>query len=89
MQVDERSTSTTCSVCDTEDVSQRVERGFFGYEVDETVANSDINGGKPIRQQVLPSIAPDGGVEIPAGWHSQQSTRSLVARAAPPRANRS
>ena len=73
-QVDERDTSKTCSVCGTEDGSQRVERGLYVCESCETVANADINGAENIRAKVLPSLAPDGG-DRDNGWMAQPGVR--------------
>ena len=77
-QVDERGTSKTCSVCGTEDGSQRVERGLYVCEPCGTVANADINGAENIRGKVLPSLAPDGG-DRDNGWMAQPAVR-LFAR---------
>ncbi|PSQ31518.1 transposase [Halobacteriales archaeon SW_6_65_46] len=73
-QVDERGTSKTCSACDTENGSQRVERGLYVCESCETVANVDINGAENIREKVLPSLAPDGG-DRDNGWMAQPAVR--------------
>ena len=77
-QVDERGTSKTCSVCGTEDGSQRVERGLYVCESCGTVANADINGAENIREMVLPSLASDGG-DRDNGWMAQPAVR-LFAR---------
>ena len=69
-QVDECGTSKTCSVCGTENESQRVERGLYVCESCDTVANADINGAENIRAKVLPSLAPDGG-DRDNGWMAQ------------------
>ena len=73
-QVDERGTSKTCSVCGTEDGSQRVERGLYVCESCGTVANADINGAQNIREKVLPSLACDGG-DRDNGWMAQPAVR--------------
>ncbi|PSQ08071.1 transposase [Halobacteriales archaeon QS_6_71_20] len=73
-QVDERGTSKTCSVCGTEDGSQRVERGLYVCEPCGTVANADINGAENIREKVLPSLTPDGG-DRDNGWMAQPAVR--------------
>jgi putative transposase len=68
-RVDERGTSKTCSVCGTEDGSQRVKRGLYVCECG-VVANADVNGAENIRQKVPPSLAPDGG-DRSTGWLAQ------------------
>jgi putative transposase len=73
-QVDERGTSKTCSVCGTEDGSQRVERGLYVCESCGTDANADINGAENIREKVLPSLACDGG-DRDNGWMAQPAVR--------------
>jgi putative transposase len=73
-QVDESGTSKTCSVCGTEDGSQRVERGLYVCESCETVANADVNGAENIRQKVLPNLVTDGG-DRDNGWMAQPAVR--------------
>ena len=73
-QVDERGTSKSCSVCDTTDGSQRVERGLYVCGSCGTVANADINGAENIREKVLPSLACDGG-DRDNGWMAQPAVR--------------
>ena len=73
-QVDERSTSKTCSVCGTKNGNQRVERGLYVCEPCGTVANADINGAENIREKVLPSLACDGG-DRDNGWMAQPAVR--------------
>ena len=68
-RVDERGTSQTCSVCGTEDSNQRVERGLYDCACG-VVAKADVNGAENIRQQVPPSLAPDGG-DRSTGWLAQ------------------
>ena len=77
-RVDESGTSKTCSVCGSEDRSQRVERGLYVCESCGTVANADIIGAENIRVKVLPSLAPDGG-DRDNGWMAQPAVR-LFAR---------
>jgi putative transposase len=74
-QVDERGTSKTCSVCDTEDNSQRVERGLYVCDKCGLVANADCNGAENIRQTVLPNLATDGGWDRDNGWMAQPAVR--------------
>ncbi len=76
-RVDERGTSKTCSVCGTEDGSQRVERGLYVCESCKTVANADINGSENIRRKVLPNLATDGGRDRDNGWMAQPAVRLL------------
>ena len=73
-QVDERSTSKTCSVCGTKNGNQRVERGLYVCEPCGTVANAEINGAENIREKVLPSLACDGG-DRDNGWMAQPAVR--------------
>jgi len=72
-RVDERGTSKTCSVCGTEDKTQRVTRGLYDCECG-LVANADINGAENIRNKVLPSLLPDGG-DRDNGWMAQPAVR--------------
>jgi putative transposase len=74
-QVDERTTSKTCSACRTEDGSQRVERGLYVCEWCGLVANADCNGAENIRQKVLPNLATDGGRDRDNGWMAQPAVR--------------
>ena len=74
-QVDERDTSKTCSVCGTEDNSQRVERGLYVCDGCGLVANADCNGAENIRQKVLPNLATDGGRDRDNGCMAQPAVR--------------
>ena len=79
-QVDERGTSKSCSVCGTEDGSQRVERGLYVCESCGTVANANINGARTSARRysrVSPAMEEIG---ITAGWHSQRSACSTNRR---------
>lgn len=60
VRVSERDTSKTCSVCGTENETQRVERGLYDCEWG-AVANAGMNGVENIRKKVLQSLATDGG----------------------------
>jgi putative transposase len=72
-QVDERGTSKTCSVCGTEDRSQRVKRGSYVCDCG-FVGNADCNGAENIRRKVLPSLATDRG-DRDNGWMAQPAVR--------------
>ena len=76
--VSERDTSKSCSVCGHTDDNQRVERGLYVCEECDTVANADVNGAENIRQNVLPSLACDGG-DRDNGWLAQPAVH-LFAR---------
>jgi putative transposase len=76
--VSERDTSKSCSVCGHTDDNQRVERGLYVCEECDTVANADVNCAENIRQNVLPSLACDGG-DRDNGWLAQPAVH-LFAR---------
>ncbi|ESS07931.1 MAG: transposase, IS605 OrfB family, central region [uncultured archaeon A07HN63] len=70
-QVDERGTSSECSVCSHEDDADRVERGLWTCSRCGSVAHGDINGADNIRQQSLTVTPPLGQVDSGTGCLAQ------------------
>lgn len=79
-RIDERDTSQSCGSCGITDGSQRVQRRLYVCDECGLVANADVNGAETIRQKVLPNLACDGGIGIPAGWYSQRCACSTNRR---------
>ncbi|GAB3680577.1 hypothetical protein GCM10028857_03490 [Salinarchaeum chitinilyticum] len=52
VEVSERGTSTTCSVCGREDESRRVERSLYVCETCDAAFNADVNGAENIRRDM-------------------------------------
>ena len=52
VEVDEGSTSKTCSVCGSKDDNQRVERGLYVCEDCDAAFNADVNGAENIRRDI-------------------------------------
>ena len=52
VEVDERATSVTCSVCDREADDQRVERGLYVCKSCDAASNADVNGAENIRRDI-------------------------------------
>ncbi len=74
VEVSERDTSKTCSVCGREDDRQRVERGLYVCEGCDAAFNADVNGAENIRlsinQRNSESPASVGG-DRSTGWLAQ------------------
>jgi len=76
VEVSERNTSKTCSMCGREDDSQRVERGLYVCEACNEAFNADVNGAENIRLDINNTesnseSAPGLGEDRSTGWLAQ------------------
>jgi len=74
VEVSERDTSKTCSVCGRKDEGQRVERGLYVCEECDMTFNADVNGAENIRLDINQSnseSAPNLGIDRSTGWMAQ------------------
>ncbi|MFD1689831.1 RNA-guided endonuclease InsQ/TnpB family protein [Halolamina salifodinae] len=75
VEVSERNTSKTCSMCGRKDDSHRVERGLYVCEECDAAFNADVNGAENIRLDINNESNSESSGELPGdrstGWLAQ------------------